>query len=219
MSNSEKDWLGSDQRQVFPIWLRVSYSLFVGALAIVYWIYRGPANFLWGCDIALLLTLVALWKQDALTASMALLVTLLPDIVWNIDFILHLVAGRDVLGANATTYMFETSMPLFVRALSLFHVFLAPLLVWMVYRMGYDPRALVAMTLLTWIVLPVSFVISDAEQNINWVLGVGPLPPPWMSAEIFLILFMLAVPVIILFPTHWLMKKWFYHPVGGAFRG
>jgi hypothetical protein len=194
--------------QTFPLWLQLSYSLFFIVLVVVYWIYRGPANFLWGCDIALTLTLVALWKRAAIAASMALLVTLLPDIVWNTDFILHLVAGRDVLGVNATGYMFDERMPLFVRALSLFHVFLAPLLVWMVYRLGYDSRALIAMTLVTWAVLPLSFIVSDTEQNINWVFGVGPLPPAWMSEQVYLILFMLAVPVIIFLPTHHLMRRW-----------
>ena len=212
--------LHHNSRQEFPLWLRLCYSIFFAVLVIVYWIYRGPANFLWGCDIALMLTLVALWGRSALTASMALLITLLPDIVWNIDFVLHLAAGRDVLGANATGYMFEKNMPLFVRALSLFHVFLAPLLVWMVYRWGYDPRAFVVMTLVAWVVLPISYAVSSTKENINWVFGVGPLPPSWMAAEVYLFLFMLAVPLVILYPTHWLMRRWFYrhersdnHPV------
>lgn len=199
-----------NSRQEFPLWLRLGYSIFFAILVVVYWIYRGPANYLWGCDIALLLTLVALWWRFALAASMALLVTLLPDIVWNIDFVLHLVADKDVLGANATGYMFEQDMPLYVRALSLFHVFLAPLLVWMVYRLGYDPRAMGAMTLVAWAVLPLSYVISGEQDNINWVFGVGPIPPSWMSAEAYLILFMLAVPMVIFFPTHWLMRLCFY---------
>ena len=197
---------------VFPRWLLVSYSLFFAVLFTIYWIYRGPLNFLWGCDIALLLTLIGLWRRSALAASMALLVTLLPDIVWNIDFVSHFIMGRDVLGMDATAYMFESSMPIFVRGLSLFHVFLAPLLVWMVYRLGYDPRGLFWMTLVAWIVIPISYVVSDVERNINWVYGVGPLPPAWMSGEIYLLLFMMAVPVIIFLPTHWLMKKWFYRP-------
>jgi hypothetical protein len=193
----------------FPRWLVYTYSLFMAILVVIYWIYRGPQNFLWGCDIALLLTWVALWRNAALPASMALLVTLIPDIVWNTDFLLHLFSGRDVLGVDATSYMFEQSMPLFVRALSLFHVFLAPMLVWMVYRVGYDSRALVWMTAVAWFVIPVSYLASDVEQNINWVYGVGPIPPVWMSDQVYLILFMLAVPLIIFLPTHWLMKRWF----------
>ncbi|KPK10504.1 MAG: hypothetical protein AMJ68_09080 [Acidithiobacillales bacterium SG8_45] len=175
----------------------------------VYWVYLGPQNFLWGCDIALLLTLVALWRKAALPASMAVLVTLIPDIVWNIDFLLHLVFGRDVLGANATAYMFEQSTPLFVRALSLFHVFLAPLLLWMVYRVGYDRRALIWITVVAWLAIVASYLVSDADQNVNWVYGVGPIPPVWMSDQVYLILYMLAVPVIIFLPTHWFVKRWF----------
>lgn len=192
----------------FPRWLMFSYSLFMAILIVVYWVYRGPQNFLWGCDIALLLTWLALWRKAALPASMALLVTLIPDIVWNTDFLLHLVAGRDVLGMDATGYMFEQSMPLFVRALSLFHVFLAPLLLWMVYRIGYDRRAPIWITLVAWGAIVASYLSSDAEQNVNWVYGVGSIPPVWMSDQVYLILFMLAVPVIIFLPTHWVVKRW-----------
>ena len=193
----------------FSRWLVVSYSAFIAVLVPVYWVYLGPQNFLWGCDIALLLTLVALWRKAALPASMAVLVTLIPDIVWNIDFLLHLVFGRDVLGANATAYMFEQSTPLFVRALSLFHVFLAPLLLWMVYRVGYDRRALIWITVVAWLAIVASYLVSDADQNVNWVYGVGPIPPVWISDQVYLILYMLAVPVIIFLPTHWFVKRWF----------
>ena len=200
-----------DSRQPpFPRWLVGSYSVFIAVLVPVYWIYLGPQNFLWGCDIALLLTLLALWRKAALPASMALLVTLIPDIVWNVDFLLHLVFGRDVLGANATAYMFEQSMPVFVRALSLFHVFLAPLLVWVIYRIGYDPRALSRMLLLTWVVIPASYWVTDANKNVNWVHGVGPLPPEWMPAEVYVIGLMLAIPLLVLLPTHLVLQHWFY---------
>lgn len=198
--------------RVFPRWLLVSYTLFFAVVVPIYWIYYGPQNFLWGCDIALLLTLIALWRESSLPASMALLVTLIPDIFWNLDFILRLTAGSNLAGADATAYMFEPTLPVFVRALSLFHVFMAPLLIWMVYRIGYDPRGLLWQSVLTWVVIPISYVVSDAERNINWVYGVGPLPPPWMPPTIYLIVFMLAVPVILYLPAHLIMKHWFIRP-------
>lgn len=200
----------------FPRWLLVCYSLFLLLLVPTYWIYLGPQNFLWGCDIALFLTLIALWRNRALPASMAILVTLLPDIVWNVDFVVHLVTGRDVLGIGATAYMFDTAMPWPVRALSLFHMFLPLMLLWMVFHQGYEPRGLLAMTLVAWIVLPLSYLVSDAERNINWVYGVGPFPPEWMLPEVYLLLLMLAVPLMIFVPTHWLMCYCCCRPLVGS---
>src|SRR6266508_3361385 len=47
-------------------------------------------------------------------------------------------------------YMFDRKIPRPVRALSLFHLWLPPLLLWTVGRLGYDRRAFRAQTLSTW---------------------------------------------------------------------
>lgn len=55
--------------------------------------------------------------------------------------------------------------------LSMFHVFLPALLVWMLYRLGYDRRAWLAATLLCWVVLPATYLFTDPARNINWYSG------------------------------------------------
>src|SRR5206468_6990150 len=52
-----------------PFWLKVAHTLFVCILVPVYWRSYGPANFLWFSDIALLVTLPALWLEDCFLAS------------------------------------------------------------------------------------------------------------------------------------------------------
>ena len=47
---------------------------------------------------------------------------------------------------NLTGYMFDQHLPLFTRGLSLFHGWLPLLLVWLLFRLGYDKRALSAWT-------------------------------------------------------------------------
>ena len=53
-----------------PWLLKVAFTAFMAVLVPVYLHEYGPTNFLYFCDVALLMTLVALWKEDPLWASM-----------------------------------------------------------------------------------------------------------------------------------------------------
>ena len=59
-------------KPLLPLWLKLAYSAFVAVLVPSYWHAYGPTNFLYFCDVALLMTLVALWREDSLFASMPL---------------------------------------------------------------------------------------------------------------------------------------------------
>src|SRR5688572_22352650 len=101
----------------FPLWLKILYTLYVCLLVPVYWIHYGPANFLWFSDIALLTTVVALWIESPLLASMMALAVALPELAWNIGFFARLIFGVNVGGLSG--YMFEPKTPLYLRGLSL----------------------------------------------------------------------------------------------------
>ena len=195
-------------RGVIPLWIKISYTLFVAVLAPVYWVHHGPANFLWASDIALLAAVVALWRESRLLASTIAVATLLPELAWNLDFFTRLLAGRDAIGLDGTGYMFNPAQPLWLRGLSLFHVFL-PLLLWMIYRLGYDQRAWFVATLLCWVVLPVTYLITDPAQNINFVFGWGERPQTLLPAAGYLALLMIVFPLCIYLPTHHMLKKAF----------
>jgi hypothetical protein len=191
-----------------PLWIKICYTLFVAVLAPLYWIHHGPANFLWASDIALLVMMIALWRESRLLASMMAVAVLLPELVWNLDFFTRLLAGRDVIGWDATGYMFNPAQPLWLRALSLFHVFLPLLIVFMLYRLGYDRRALPAATVLCWVVLPVTYLLTEPERNINWVFGPGE-PQTLVPPLLYLAGLMLLAPLVIYLPTHWALRKAF----------
>ncbi|HET9787523.1 MAG TPA: hypothetical protein VFP47_10335, partial [Pyrinomonadaceae bacterium] len=125
---------------MFPLWLKIAFTLFVLILIPIYWRQYGPSNFLWFSDIALFVTAAALWLENGLLASMMTLSILLLDIAWNIDFVGRLLVGRNVFGLSK--YMFDGTIPRPVRLVSLFHIWFPLLLLWMVYRLGYDERAL-----------------------------------------------------------------------------
>ena len=61
--------------------------------------------------------------------------------------------------------MFDPDKPRYLRALSLFHIVLPLTLLWLVARLGYDARALVAQTMLAWIVQYLSPMPSFAHTT------------------------------------------------------
>lgn len=108
-----------------PLWLKVAYTAFMAVLVPVYWSHYGPTNFLYFCDVALLLTLAAVWLESPLLASIPAAGILIPQMFWVVDFGAHLV-GFKITGM--TDYMFEAQRPLFLRELSFFHGWLPFLL-------------------------------------------------------------------------------------------
>lgn len=194
-------------------WLKVPYTLYVCVLVPVYWVNLGPQNFLWGCDIALLATLVALWLENRFIASTMAVAMMIPELAWNVDYFLRLLTGYDVTGLALTGYMFSDDTPRLVRGLSLFHVFLAWVLVWLIYRLGYDRRALRAQTLITWVVLPVTYGFTDPSRNINFVFGFEVTGDIFPSGPLWVALLMVALPLLVYLPTHLLFIRMFrYRP-------
>lgn len=188
---------------MIPLWLKLAYTIFVVVTVSVYIKAYKPQNFLWFSDIALLLTVPALWLESRLLASMMAVAVLLPELFWSIGFFLRLFTGKRLSGL--TDYMFDGRRSLYVRVLSIFHVFLPPLLLWIVARLGYEPSAWLAQTALTSIVLPVSYWVSDPKENVNWVYDPRKRIPPLL----YLGLVMMAFPVAIYLPTHLVLQMLF----------
>jgi len=190
-----------------PLWIKLGYTGMVAVILPVYAVRYGWRNFLWFSDIALVATAAALWLESALLASMMAVGVLLPELLWNVSFL-----GRLLFGIRATDlagYMFDPAKPRYLRALSLFHMVLPVTLLWLIARLGYDARAPVAQTALAWAVLPVTYaVVRPHDENINWVYGLGARQTR-LSPQRYLMLLMLAFPVIVYLPTHFALKAWF----------
>ncbi len=183
-----------------PLAVKILCALFVGVLIPCYWRHYGPANFLWFSDIALFLTTVALWLESPLVASMQAVSVALLEFVWAIDFLTRLATGVRLVGL--ADYMFRPENPLFIRGLSLFHLWLPPLLLWMVWRLGYDSRAWMAQTLLAWVILLVRYFVTDPAENVNWVFGPKEKRQTRMAPWLYLVLVMIFFPACVYFPTH-----------------
>lgn len=191
--------------ELIPLWIKLAYTVFVAATVAVYAVRYPLWNFLWFSDIALIVTVPALWLESSLLASAMLVGVLLPELFWNASFFWRLLAGRRFSGM--TDYMFDPGKPLYLRAISLFHIFLPVLLLWMIVRLGYDPLAPVAQTGLAWVVLPLTYWQADPKvENVNWVFGWGSKPQTRMPPLAYLGLVMIGFPVLIYIPTHLLVQ-------------
>jgi len=186
---------------LIPLWLKIAYTAFVAVTVAVY-VKKYPLwNFLWFSDIALIATVPALWLENSLIAGTMLVGILLPEILWNGAFFARLATGKRLFGL--TDYMFDPTKPRYLRAISLFHVILPIVLLWMVAVLGYDTRALLAQTALAWIVLPLSYWLGNPkEENLNWVFGWKAEPQTSIPPLAYLGLVMIGYPLLIYLPTH-----------------
>jgi hypothetical protein len=187
-----------------PLWLQLSFTLFLMVLIPVYWVKYGPANFLWFSDIALLLIGIALWIDSQMLVSMVAVGVLGLEVIWNIDYFASLIKGSPILGLS--DYMFDKNKSIFLRALSLFHVVLPALVIWLLLRWGYNPEAIYWQILLTWLVIPMVYLLTDPKENINWVFGPGNKPQTRISKRTYFWLVMIFYPICVLAPSHLLLK-------------
>jgi hypothetical protein len=196
-----------------PLWIKLAYTAFMAVLVPVYWTYYGPTNFLYFCDVALILTLVAVWIESPLLVSMCLVGILVPQMVWVLDFLGGLVG---VPLNNMTAYMFEAHRSLFLRALSLFHGWLPFFLLCLVWRLGYDRRALLYWTVLAWVLILICFFFMPPPNpnagltpvNINYVWGLNDSEPQtWVSPAVWVIGMMVLMPLLFFAPVHFLLAR------------
>lgn len=197
MANSENG------RAAYPAWIRWPYTALVAVLVPIYWREYGPGNFLWFSDITLFVLLFCLWTGNRLLFSMMAVGVLPLELVWTVD----ILTGGTLIGL--AKYMFDDTLPLYLRLLSLFHLPLPPILIWMLVRQGYDPRAWRAQTLLVWVVLPLSWLLTAPKDNVNWAHGLGPDVVQIMPPLLYLATYMAVLPVLIMLPTHLVLKRLF----------
>jgi len=59
------------------------------------------------------------------------------------------------------------------------------------------------------VVLPLSYLVTNAQENVNWVYGLGENPQRILPAPLFVILLMLLFPLAVYLPTHLLFARMF----------
>lgn len=145
-------WLG-------PVWL----AIYVPSYALAY----GWANFLFLCNLGVVVTALALWRGSRAWLSAAALAALPIGLVWAVDFLTGIATGE--LPFGFTAYMWEARHPLFTRALSLYHLAWPILLVAVLRKVGYDRRGWALQSALALLALPLCRALTAPEENVNFV--------------------------------------------------
>lgn len=191
--------------------IKILLTLFVIILIPVYWSNYGFQNFLWFSDIGLFLTVLALWLESPLLISVAVIAILPVEIVWNIDFFAQLATGHTILGL--ASYMFDQKYSLFLRSLSLFHIFIPILWFWYIFKWGYDKRAFKYAILLIWVVLITTYMYTTPHENINWLFLPEIRHWLYISRLEWLAILMVGLPLLLLWPMHILFLVAFLNPL------
>jgi hypothetical protein len=203
----------SHDRGRLPLPIKLVFTTYMALHVPEYLLNYGPTNFLYFCDVALVLTFVGVWLENSLLISMCCVGILLLQGLWLIDLFSHLL-GHPL--TPVTDYMFDPGIPLLLRLLSLFHGWLPILLVYLVWRRGYDRRAFWSWTLLAWALLLICFFLMPAPApnpglrpvNINYVFGLSDQAPQhWMPPYAWLGLLMVGLPLLVFAPVHLLLQR------------
>ena len=153
-----------------PLWLKIGWTIWLLVWAPLYWRQFGLQNFLFFCDLGNVLIGIGLWLESPLIFSWTASGLLLFQTIYTVDLAGALLTGRHLIGG--TEYMFDPHLPLVIRLVSLFHLVTPPLLLWAIWRLGYDSRGWKLQTLMAWIVVPIKlFLASPAGCE----LGAGPV--------------------------------------------
>ncbi len=205
----------SEPKPLIPLWLKLSYTAFLAVLIPVYWVNYGPTNFLYFCDVALLLTLIGIWREDSLLVSLPAVGILIPQLLWCADFLVELCGGTLT---GMTGYMFDDQRSLFLRGLSLFHGWLPILLFFLVRKLGYDRRAFSGWSLICVTLCGISFFLLPAAgaelpdpatpRNVNYVFGMDDAKPQNLLPPLaYLGAWIAALVTLVFTPTHFALRK------------
>ena len=187
-----------------PLWVKVFWAVWLIAWIPLYWRQYGLQNFLFFCDIGNFLIGLGLWLESPLIFSSQACGLLLFQTIYILDLAGALLSGHHIFGG--TEYMFDPAVPLLVRLLSLFHVVTPPLLLWAIWRLGYDPRGWRLQTMLAWIVVPINYFWRPG-RDVNWARGPFFHEQRAVPGLAYVAAYLVVVPLFVYFPTH-LFLKW-----------
>jgi hypothetical protein len=189
---------------VLPLPAAVLWTLaFVIVEAVEISIY-GPQQLLWFSHLALIGITVTDWTGSRLLASILAVGLLLPELAWIVDVAIALIAGVSPTGATA--YLFDPTRSLAARLVSLFHLSLAPMILLLVMRLGYERRAWWVQSVVVVVVFVLSW-LQGPQENINGTWGLSG-PQQLLSPVIYLMLWMGIYVLAIHLPSHLILRRW-----------
>ena len=191
-----------------PLRLKIFWTAWVMVWAPIYWREYGSQNFLFFCDLGNLFIAAGLWLESPLILSWQACSLLLFQSLFSVDLAAALVSGHHPIGG--TEFMFDPQVALRIRLLSLFHVVTPPLLLWAIWRLGYDGRGWKYQTLTAWIVVPINYFWRP-QYDVNWARGPFFREQHAVPGLLYLLGYLIIVPAVVYFPTHrflvWMTRR------------
>jgi hypothetical protein len=194
-----------------PTAVRIAAAVWLAVWFPAYLAYYGWANFLHLSDLAVILGCAGLIFQSALLVSSQAVHSLVIDGLWVLDVLWRLVLGRHLIGG--TEYMWDATLPLWLRLLSLFHVALPAVLLWSVHKLGYDRRGFALQAAIAAAALPAARLGGPAK-NINFAFRDPIFKLAWGPAPAHLAVIYAVLVAVIYLPTHLLLRRMFSRGTG-----
>jgi hypothetical protein len=192
-------------KQKIPLWFKMISTLLCGAVLLFNAIHYTWVDLLWFCDVAMILVIVGLWREDSLLLSLATLASIGPQFAWQLDYFYQLISGNPLFGF--TDYMFAEDNPMINYIVSLFHIWMPVILIYSLYFVRYDGRAIKIQSGLSLLILLLSYCLTadmfGPAGNLNQVYGPSATAPQtWMHPWLWLVVIWLYTIVVIYVPTH-----------------
>jgi hypothetical protein len=183
----------------FPIARWVGLAI-LGVWGWAYARYWGVQDFLFLCNVAMVLTCAGLWFGNSLLLSSQAVSTTVIGTLWGIDVAWRALShGHTLIGG--TEYMWDASRPLWVRLLSFDHLAVPATALWAIRKVGYDRRAWAFQSGLAAVVLVLSRWVSP-ESNLNFAQKELVTYHSWGPAATHLLVVWSVLVLIVYWPVH-----------------
>ena len=188
----------------FPV-LRWVWLAFVAVWAPTYVIFWSPVDFLYLCNVAVILTCAGLWLGNSLLVSSQTMATLVIGPLWVLDVAWGVATGGNHL-IGGTEYMWDATRPLWVRLLSFDHLAVPIVGLWAVRKLGYDRRAWGIQAGIAAVVLAMSRIIAP-WKNINYASKELVTFHAWGPAPAHLLVVWSTLVLLVYWPVHAVLRR------------
>jgi len=195
----------SEGRAAFPVlrWVAAAWMVVWLPAYVKVW---GWANLLHLCDAAVILTCAGLWVGSARLISSQAVSALAAGVLWTANILTRLLTGK--FFASGSEYMWDARFPLWVRLLSLFHVLLPCALIWGIWKLGYERRALQVQAGIA-AALIVASRFLPAELNMNWAYRDPLFGRTWGPGAVHVAMIWAGAVGLLYWPTHLVLGRIF----------
>ncbi len=134
---------------------------------------------------------------------------LVPETLWSVSLFGKLLHVPRVTGL--ADYMFDNETPLWLRAVSLFHVPLLAMLVWGPWRLDYDPGVFPWAVLTARIVVVLTRLLTKPDRNVSHVYRFPFAAGANLTPLQHMLVLMIVGPLVLQLPGHLLLWWLFGH--------